>query len=97
MRGGSRREDMAHWILSLKESGLDDLPHKTAFITEFSKCRNCVEAHARPQIWALDTTAFSRLLRRAATQTLKSILALHARSQGINPFFNPAFAGFSRM
>ncbi|MES2507058.1 MAG: AAA family ATPase [Verrucomicrobiota bacterium] len=55
MRGSSRREDMAHWILSLKGCDDDDLQHKTAFTTTFTKCRNCTGAEARPLFWTLDT------------------------------------------
>ncbi|HAL70689.1 MAG TPA: hypothetical protein DCP71_02840 [Verrucomicrobiales bacterium] len=54
MRGSSRREDMAHWILSLKddteEGGL-----RKAFTTAFAKVRNCSGTQARPLRWILDT------------------------------------------
>lgn len=57
MRGSSRREDMAHWILSLKEAGDPGQPaHRTTFSTEFTKCRNCTGTHARPLLWTLDTS-----------------------------------------
>lgn len=57
MRGSSRREDMAHWILSLKEAGDPGQPaHRTTFSTEFTKCRNCTGAHSRPLLWTLDTS-----------------------------------------
>lgn len=57
MRGSSRREDMAHWILSLKEAGEPGQPaHRTTFSTEFTKCRNCTGTHARPLLWTLDTS-----------------------------------------
>jgi hypothetical protein len=57
MRGSSRREDMAHWILSLKAAGKPGQPaHRTTFSTEFSKCRNCTGAEARPLLWTLDTS-----------------------------------------
>ncbi len=57
MRGGSRREDMAHWILSLKEASEPGKPaHRTAFSTEFVKCRNCTSDQASPLLWTLDTS-----------------------------------------
>jgi hypothetical protein len=68
------REDMTHWILSLKENGDGDLPHKTSFTTEFSKCRNCVEAHARPQIWTLDTRTTPLPLTWGSYETIDILL-----------------------
>ncbi len=52
MRGASRREDMAHWILSLKDATEDESRFKE-FITRFSKCRNCQGRDAMPLRWAL--------------------------------------------
>lgn len=52
MRGGSRREDPAHWILSLKDASADDSGHKQ-FITSFTKCRNCQGRDALPLRWTL--------------------------------------------
>lgn len=52
MRGGSRREDAAHWILSLKDASAEGA-HKQ-FITSFSKCRNCQGRDAQPLRWTLD-------------------------------------------
>lgn len=52
MRGASRREDMAHWILSLRDASKDDARDK-AFSTTFSKCRNCRANGAPPLKWTL--------------------------------------------
>ncbi len=52
MRGSSRREDMAHWIIKLKDASDDDGKMK-AFTTSFSKCRNCRAEEAPPLKWTL--------------------------------------------
>ena len=52
MRGASRREDPAHWILSLKDATEDESRAKV-FITRFSKCRNCQGRDAMPLRWTL--------------------------------------------
>lgn len=52
MRGGSRREDMAHWILSLRDASKDGSGEK-AFSTTFTKCRNCRANAAPPLKWTL--------------------------------------------
>ncbi len=52
MRGASRREDPAHWILSLKDATEDNSCSKE-FTTRFTKCRNCRERDAPPLRWAL--------------------------------------------
>lgn len=52
MRGGSRREDPAHWIISLKDATEDGARSKQ-FITSFSKCRNCQGRDAQPLRWTL--------------------------------------------
>lgn len=52
MRGSSRREDMAHWIISLKDASDDD-GHVKAFTTSFSKLRNCQGRDAPPLKWIL--------------------------------------------
>ncbi|GHC41156.1 hypothetical protein GCM10007100_02260 [Roseibacillus persicicus] len=55
IRGTSRREDAAHWIVSLEESGDgDESSHQ--FKTRFTKCRNCPAADAPPLLWKIDTT-----------------------------------------
>lgn len=53
MRGASRREDMAHWIISLKDSSPDDGQVKE-FVTTFSKTRNCRAKEAPPLKWTLN-------------------------------------------
>jgi putative DNA primase/helicase len=52
MRGSSRREDPAHWILSLKDASEDGAKPKQ-FITSFTKCRNCQGRDAMPLRWKL--------------------------------------------
>lgn len=54
MRGASRREDMAHWIISLKDDTQEGGLTK-CFTTTFSKARNCPEHEARPLVWSLAT------------------------------------------
>jgi len=79
MRGSSRREDMAHWILSLKEGGHSDLMHKTAFTTTFTKCRNCTAALARPLFWTLDTSSTPLTLTCASNEP-HDVLLDHIRN-----------------
>lgn len=52
MRGGSRREDPAHWIISLKDASEEGSRCKQ-FITSFSKCRNCQGRDAQPLLWTM--------------------------------------------
>lgn len=52
MRGGSRREDPAHWIISLKDDS-DDGTATKRFITSFTKCRNCQSGDAPPLRWTM--------------------------------------------
>lgn len=52
MRGGSRREDPAHWILSLRDASEEGARCKQ-FVTSFSKCRNCQGRDAQPLRWTL--------------------------------------------
>ncbi|HAL72739.1 MAG TPA: hypothetical protein DCP71_13315 [Verrucomicrobiales bacterium] len=54
MRGSSRREDMAHWIISLKDDSAEDGPAK-AFTTSFAKIRNCRATEAPALKWELHT------------------------------------------
>lgn len=54
MRGSSRREDMAHWIISLKDDSEEDGPAK-AFTTSFAKIRNCRATEAPALKWELNT------------------------------------------
>ncbi|TLD68297.1 hypothetical protein FEM03_23560 [Phragmitibacter flavus] len=52
MRGASRREDMAHWIIKLQDASEDGAANKS-FATSFSKCRNCRPNEAPPLKWTL--------------------------------------------
>lgn len=52
MRGGSRREDPAHWIISLKDASEEGARCKQ-FVTSFSKCRNCQGRDAQPLRWSM--------------------------------------------
>ena len=52
MRGGSRREDPAHWIISLRDASEEGARCKQ-FITSFSKCRNCQGRDAQPLRWTM--------------------------------------------
>jgi putative DNA primase/helicase len=52
MRGASRREDMAHWIISLKDASADDGAVKV-LTTAFTKVRNCQGSDAPPLKWTL--------------------------------------------
>lgn len=51
MRGASRREDMAHWIISLKDTSGDGETKK--WVTSFKKCRNCNAVDAPPMLWSI--------------------------------------------
>jgi len=53
MRGASRREDMAHWIISLKDDSGDG--EVKAWVTHFRKCRNCQAMEAPPLRWTMET------------------------------------------
>ena len=55
IRGTSRREDAAHWILSLEESG-DESEQAHQFKTRFTKIRNCPASEAPPLLWKVDTS-----------------------------------------
>ncbi len=50
MRGGSRREDMAHWIIKLENQDEDGA---LTYITTFIKCRNCTPRDAPALRWTL--------------------------------------------
>ena len=52
MRGGSRREDPAHWILSLKDAS-EEGTGCMRFTTTFTKCRNCQGREAPPLRWTI--------------------------------------------
>ena len=53
MRGASRREDMAHWIISLKDDSGDG--EMKAWVTHFQKCRNCQAMEAPSLRWTIKT------------------------------------------
>lgn len=55
MRGASRREDMAHWIISLKDDSGDG--EKKAWVTHFKKCRNCQAMEAPSLKWTITTSS----------------------------------------
>lgn len=54
MRGASRREDMAHWIISLKDDSGDG--ETKAWVTHFRKCRNCQAKEAPSLKWTITTS-----------------------------------------
>lgn len=54
MRGASRREDMAHWIVSLKDDSGDG--EIKAWVTDFKKCRNCQAMEAPSLRWTIQTS-----------------------------------------
>ena len=49
MRGTTKREDHAHWVLRLDEARSGDADDGARFLTKFTKCRNCPEKEV-PQI-----------------------------------------------
>lgn len=53
MRGASRREDMAHWIISLKDDSGDGA--MKSWVTHFQKCRNCQATEAPSLRWTIKT------------------------------------------
>jgi hypothetical protein len=52
MRGASRREDMAHWIVSMADAS-EEGSNVKSFTTNFSKCRNCRPGEAPPLKWGM--------------------------------------------
>jgi hypothetical protein len=52
MRGASRREDMAHWIISLADAS-EEGSNVKASTTNFVKCRNCRPGEAPPLKWSM--------------------------------------------
>ncbi len=52
MRGASRREDMAHWIIRLKGQS-DEGRKETTLISSFEKARNCAAFEVRPLRWRI--------------------------------------------
>lgn len=53
MRGASRREDAADWILRLRDDTEDDDAREKAILTHFTKCRGCSPKTAPPLRWTL--------------------------------------------
>jgi AAA domain len=53
MRGASRREDMAHWIISLKDDSGDG--EQKAWLTHFKKLRNCQALEVPSLRWIIQT------------------------------------------
>lgn len=77
MRGASRREDAAHWILRIQDD--TSASGQKALVTTFSKCRNCGPQDAPPLRWTLDMEAGERLAvaceRHSGPEALKSLIA----------------------
>ncbi len=53
MRGASRPEDAAHWIIRLREDSCGDDSEKV-IVSTFTKCRNCPPKDALPIRWTLE-------------------------------------------
>jgi len=53
MRGASRREDAADWLLRLRDDTDDDDDREKAIISAFTKCRGCSPQEAMPLRWTL--------------------------------------------
>lgn len=53
MRGASRREDAADWLLRLQDDTEDDDEREKAIISTFTKCRGCSPQDAQPLRWKL--------------------------------------------
>ena len=53
IRGTSKREDPAHWILSLEDMDSVDEDGCHQFKTKFTKCRNCAPSYAPSLAWKL--------------------------------------------
>ena len=77
MRGGSRREDPAHWIISLKDASEEGSRSKQ-FITSFSKCRNCQGQDAQPLRWTMQDDG-SRITISSETFSGSDALLQHIR------------------
>lgn len=55
IRGTSRREDAAHWILSLEEGDSSE-ENTHVFQSRFTKCRNCAASQVPPLEWTIKHT-----------------------------------------
>jgi len=51
MRGASRREDAADWVLRLRDDTADDDAREKAIVSTFTKCRGCEPKMAMPLRW----------------------------------------------
>jgi hypothetical protein len=74
MRGASRREDMAHWIISLRQDTAEN--GTTAWITQFKKCRNCASTDAPPLRWTMQITDGTAEITCAKHSGTDAMLAL---------------------
>lgn len=83
MRGASRREDPAHWILSLKDATEDEAFSKV-FITRFSKCRNCQVHEAMPLRWTLRDDQQGQITLSCETYGNLEALLAHIRDGIVN-------------
>lgn len=54
MRGASRREDAADWVLRLTDDTEDDGTSVKAIVSSFTKCRGCAPDKAMPLRWTLE-------------------------------------------
>ncbi len=53
MRGASRREDAANWILRLQDDTANDDEREKAIVSTFAKCRGCKPQEAAPLRWLM--------------------------------------------
>ncbi len=74
MRGGSKREDAAHWILSLRDDTNDD--GQKALISIFTKCRNCAPKETPPLCWTLDLSGGQLTYTCAVRTGIEHLIAL---------------------
>jgi len=54
MRGTSRREDAAHWIVQIKPVESDSEKQGARFVTQFTKNRNATDAEVQPLEWLFE-------------------------------------------
>lgn len=57
MRGASRREDHADWVLSLKDDTQEDSQRRKCIVSTFTKARGCAPMATLPLRWTLDITS----------------------------------------
>lgn len=77
MRGTSRREDSAHWVLSL-ENARDDAGDfgGTRFIARFTKNRNSVASASPPMLWEFVSSPEGMLVKSCSQTDLSVMLEL---------------------